>query len=420
MSSLKDRLHRLLRASERYTATDMVYMAESGLWLTLGTITISLCSLVLYIVFARVLPKEVYGTYQFFLSVAAIIGSLGLTGMNSAVARAVARGYEGTFRMAVRAQLRWGLLPFLIALALAGYYALHGNATLAVGLVVIGVFAPLVNALNTYAAFLQGKREFRRGYLYGLIWNLPFYGVLIVCAFLFPGALVLLTANLLVQVVMLFVVYRRTLRTFKPNDEVDPDALAYGRHLTVMNVIGMVNAQIDLVLAFHFLGAAQTAVYSFATAVPERLSGLFKFLPTAALPKLSEKSPAGIRMAFGKRIWWVALAMAVLTALYALAAPALFAFLFPAYTEAVPYSQLYGLMIVASLSGLFTTALTAGRNVKELYVFNILSPTFQILLQLAGVIVWGLWGLIIARLGAQFLSLLLALVLLFRKPPSAP
>jgi len=412
---MKNRLVALLRFSERYTKTDMVYLAKSGWWLTLGTITISVLSLLLYIIFARVLTKEVYGTYQYLLSISAIIGSLTLTGMNSAVARAVARGYEGTLKIAVEAQLRWGVIPFLVSLAGALYYFWNGNMVLGFGLVLISFLTPLISALNTYSAFIQGKKDFKRGYFFGLLWNVPFYGALITISFFFPSALILLGVNLVVQAVMLFFTYRATLKTFHPNTKVEPGALLYGKHLSLMGVIGSLSNQIDIVLAFHFLGAADTAIYSFATAIPERLSGLFKFLPAAALPKLSEKTPEQVRGAFGSRIWVVVLLMFLFSGLYAATAPFIYHVLFPTYASAVPYSQVYGLMIVASLSGLFTTALTASHKLRGLYIFSSVTPTVQLALQVLGTIFFGLWGLIIARLTSQILSLLLSIFLLRKK-----
>jgi len=415
MSPLKERVLSALRWSERYTKTDMVYLSTSGWWMNLGTLVISVCSLALYIVFARVLPPEVYGTYQYLLSGAAIVGALTLTGLNGAVARAVARGHEGTVRKAVAVQIRWSIVPFLASCAVAAYYLLEGTLILALGFFLIGILAPIINTFSIYASFLQGKKDFRRGFWFGMGWNIPYYLALIATAFLSPTVLALLFASLGVQAAALGIAYARTLHAHRPNNKIDVEAISYGKHLSVMGLGGVVVTQIDTILAFHFLGPAAVALYSFATAIPERLSGFFKFIPSAALPKFSEKSPAQVRKAFGSRLWIAVLCMTLFAGAYALAAPFLFQILFPAYLESVPYSQLYALVIVASLGGLFTTALTAQRDLKGLYVFTVISPIVQIVLQVLGAVFYGLWGLIVARLAAQFFSLLLAALLLFKR-----
>jgi len=413
MHPLKDRLHTLLRFSERYTKTDMVSLASGGFWMTLGTIVSTLGSLALYVVLANTVSKEEYGIYQYLLSGSAIIGALTLTGMNTAVARAVARGFEGAVRRAVRLQLTFGIFPFLVAEAAALYYLFNDNIVLALGFCVIGIGMPIINAFNTYGAFFHGKSDFRRAFFYGLAWHLPFYGALIITAFFSPAALALLVVNLLTQGVATILLYRQVVRTQIRNDSHDPETLPYGTHLSVMNIPSTVAAQIDAVLVFHFLGAVPLALYSFATAVPERLAGFFKFLPTAALPKLSEKNPQDIRNAlFGVRIWLAIGAVCGAAIAYIFIAPYLFSFVFPAYLDAVPYSQWYSLIFFAVIGNLFVTGLTANRSVKALYVFNIVTPVAQIMLQVGGILLYGLWGLIAGRLAATAFSLLLSFLLL--------
>src|SRR5690606_7328003 len=96
INHVKTRLYKLLRWSERYTKTDMVYLARGGTWLTLGTIAATALAFISALVFANFLPKDVYGTYSFVLSMAAILAIPTLHGMMTATARAVARGYDGT------------------------------------------------------------------------------------------------------------------------------------------------------------------------------------------------------------------------------------------------------------------------------------------------------------------------------------
>lgn len=421
LTLFKNRLISLLRWSERYTKTDMVYLAGSGWWMSLGTVVLSAAALLLYIVLGNTLTPEQYGTYQYLLSAGAIIGAFTLTGMNTAVARAVAQTYEGTLERAVKTQLVFGILPFFIALGAASYYFLQNNYVLSVGFLIISIFVPLFSAFNTYGAYLHGKSDFRRGFFYGLAWHIPFYAAVIVTAFAAPFALALLFINFFVQTLATAYLYQRVLRTQVKNNHVDEEALTYGKHLSVMNLPGLIAGQIDAVLAFHFLGAAPLAVYSFATAIPERIAGLFKFLPSAALPKFSGKAPAEIRSAlFSTRVWLAVLGVIVAVIGYAVVAPFIFSLLFPTYVSAIPFSQWYGLIFISVIGNLFVVGLTAQRSVKELYVYNTASPVVQILLQFGGVLLYGLWGLIIGRLLATFFSLLLAIVLLFKTPSSSP
>lgn len=411
MTSLRDRTVALLRSLERYTKTDMVYLATSGFWSNLGTIFVSLSSLILYFVFAHYLSKEAYGTYQYLLSVGAIVGAFTLTGMNTAVTRAVARGYEGSLRQSIWIQLKWNIIPLIGSWAFAAYYLTHHNPVLGWGLVLIGVFVPLNNTFNTYGAFLGGKKDFRRGFLFSLWWNIPYYLAVAIVAIFFKAALVLLVANLVSQAIGLFLAYWATIAAYHPNSAEDPEMLRYGGHLSAMGLIGAIAGQADSILAFHFLGAANLALYSFATAVPDRIGALFKFIPAAAFPKLAERLPQEVRATLGRRLLLGTVASIILALVYIAAAHLFFAILFPAYIPAVAYSRWYALTLVTLMSGVIGNGLTAAGNVRTLYIFNTATPIAALILQVAGILIFGLWGLIGARVLTNLFVLLLGLVL---------
>ena len=100
---IKNRIYRLLRRSERHTKTDMVYLASGGFWLTVGQIISSAATFGLAIAFANLLPKETYGTYKFVLSIAGILTIFTLPGMVTSLTQAVARNFEGSVILALKA-----------------------------------------------------------------------------------------------------------------------------------------------------------------------------------------------------------------------------------------------------------------------------------------------------------------------------
>jgi O-antigen/teichoic acid export membrane protein len=405
---------RLLKATEKYTRTDMTYLARAGFWLNMSTIVTSFGGLLLYVVFGHYASKEVYGTYQYLLSFSAIVASFTLTGMNAAVTRSVARGQEGVLVRSVHVQLLWGALIFVLAGVCGCYYLLHGNATLGWGLVLCGIFVPINNALNTYGSFLSGKKDFRRGFSLALWYQIPYYASVALIAFLSGHALLLFTANLVSQCIGLFIAYRVTLAVYKPNDVQDPEVLRYGAHLSAIGLLGSVVSQMDSILTFHFLGATDLALYSFSTAIPDRIGSLFKFLPMAAFPKFAGRAPRDIRVGLARRLFLGTLVALVLAGLYALIAHFIFALLFPAYLEAVGYSQWYALSLGGVLTGVVVNALTAAGNVRALYGYNIASPLVTLGLEFGGILVYGLDGLIGARIIGSIFSLTLAMFLYWR------
>ena len=92
---MQNYLYRILRWSERYTRTDMVYLAKGGFWTGVKRVFGIPLGIGLSIALANLLTPEDFGVYKFVLAFAGIITAFSLTGMSTAVMQAVAQGYEG-------------------------------------------------------------------------------------------------------------------------------------------------------------------------------------------------------------------------------------------------------------------------------------------------------------------------------------
>lgn len=394
---------------------DIGYFGSAGFWMGASTVATAVWAFALYVAFARLIPPDAYGLYQFVLSIASVLGAFTLTGMNNAIVRAVSRHAEGELRVSVKLQLQWAVLPFAIALGVAGYYAYMGNGIIAAAVLITGFFVPITNAFNTYAAFLIGKGAFRSSFWYGQIYNLFYYGAILTALFLTHNPLLLVLVNLGVGCAVTAVLYVLVVRRYRPNDVRDGETIRFGAHLSVANVLSTMFLQLDNILVFHFLGAVPLAMYAFATNIPERVGALFRNVSVAALPKLSVRSPSAIRSSIVTQT----LKFSVLTALgflaYAAGASILFEIFFPAYGAAVPYTQVYALVLVLNLAaGLLGTALVAAKATREIYVYNMTNPIYGTLLMLVGVYYFGLWGIIAARGTTNLLNVLFLLTLLWR------
>ncbi len=410
MESLKGRLYALLRWSERYTKTDMVYLFSGGFWLSLNTIVPAALGLLLSVALANLLVPESYGLYQYLLSLALLVGALALPGMNVAVAQAVARGYEGTLQAAVRVQLKWAAVPAVLSLAGSAYYFLQGNLDVGFGLAAIAIITPLSCVFNTYVGFLEGKAEFRASFLLGTLINgLSYSSVFVALVWVRDGA-ALVIINLGVNAAAMCYAYYRTLKAYQANRRSDPEAITYGGHLSVMSSFTTVMNQLDSVLVFHFLGAAQLAVYSLATMLPERIGTLFNFIGTVSLPKLANRSLYDIQQHILGKALRVLLAGAAGTLLYILIAPLAFHILFPKYLSAIKYSMVYAPVIaLLALTSLANTTLAAKRRTREIYAVGFVQPLLLVGLQIPLLLLYGLWGMVAARLLSDVIGVCLGL-----------
>lgn len=410
VDKVRDTTHRLLRWSEQYIKTDMVYLFSGGSWLFAGQVVSLAAGFTLSITFGNLVPKDVYGNYKYVFALAGLFSAFSLTTMGNAVTQAVARGLDGALVQGFRAYLWWSIPSVLITLGTAVYYLFHSNTEVGYALLIVAAFSPLLIAFNLYAAFLQGKKDFRRSEMYGFFMStIPPLSLVTLVLLGLRSSVPVFFAVYYVSIVALSAYFHfRTLSIYKPHGATDPETTRYAMHLSLMNLPGRITSYVDKILVFHFLGAVPLAVYSFASAPTQyamRFNGIFG---TLALPKLAARDIPTLKKTLPRKMALHMAAAIAGTLVYVILAPYFFLFLFPQYIAAVPYSQVLGLTILTAPGVWLSQTLIAHMKKRELYLLNTLNPLIEIALYAALIPSMGLWGIIIAILVSGFFTFGLA------------
>ncbi len=399
--SLGNRPKGLLCSLERYTKTDLTYLSKGGLWLTLDVGGGALAGLILSVAFAYLLPKEVYGTYRFLIALFWVLTAFTMTGLSSAMSRAVTQGHEGVFRSSFALSIRFALPLSGIALCMSAYYFFQGNAVLGSGLLIIAALGPLMQSATLWSSYFVGKKNFKALFLYGLIFAFVPALCLIAVMQTTKDPLVLIFTYLASTILSGMVIARAILTRHRPNSEPDAEYKNLGWHFSVMNLLSTIAQQVDKIVVFHYLGAVELAVYALATALPEQIRSVFGSVSTLALPKFITRPFSEIKKTFWYRVYGFT-GLLVITAIgYVLIAPSLFKIFFPAYQEAIFYSQIFALSLVPAGNTLSITLLEAHKAKRELYIFNVVSPIFQIGALILLTSIYGLIGAVTARIASR-------------------
>jgi len=399
--SFKAKLYNLLRRSEKYTKTDMLYLAKGGSWLTGGEILNSATIFLLAIAFANLLPQETYGAYKYVLSLAGLFGIATLRGMSGAITQAAARNYEGVLVPAIKTRIRWGMFAALASIGTAGYYYLNGDNTLALSFLLIAAFLPLMESFMTYDSFLQGKKLFGVSVVYGAISQIAAVALMIATLFLTKNLLVILFVYFASWTIIRFVCLRLTLRKFKPNKEYDPKVISYGKHSSVVNITASIIGSLDSIIIFHFLGAAELAIYSFALLPVIQLRAFSNRFSTLAMPKLAQRPLIQIKTVLWKRMGFLFLLGLGASLAYIIIAPPIFKIFFPKYLDSIFLSQVFSFSLALTLGQSIFGATISSRLTmipkKFLYLSNIPSIvlTFSMFLLIQP---FGSLGIIFARM----------------------
>lgn len=403
MQSLKSTIFNILRWSEKYTKTDMIYLTKGSFWLNFNNIISSIFSFVLSILFARFVSKDIYGNYQFLISLVSIIGTLTLIGMNAAVTQAVARNLEGVFKDSVKTQIRFSIIPFFVGLIISAYYFLKGNLTISIPLVIAVLLMSIGSALNTWSAFISGKKRFDSLFFQSQIINILYYGTMVLIIAFYPKTTLLVIGNYGATFIGNLICYFYTLKKFEPNQEKEPEAISYGKKLSLSSILPMIALHIDNVLIFHLLGSQNLAIYAFASNIPEKFMSLVRPISIIAMPKIAEKAIGWEKKFFIQKLFRFAFLVTTMSIFYILISPSIYKNFFPTYTESIIFSQVYILAAAfAAITSFCLASIFASRS-SSIFKFNIWNPVINILTIVTGAYLFGIWGVVAGKIiGSAF------------------
>lgn len=408
MENLKNKTTAILHWLEGYAKTDMFYLFRGGFWALLSQILVSLATFLLAITFAHFISKEAYGEYKYILSIASILGSFTLTGLGTSVTKSVAEGYEGTLCVAFWKNIKWSILFLLLALGGAIYYFVKGDTSLGIAMLFVGSFSPIISSTNLYNSYLLAKKDFRRSAIYfNIIGNIFPTLCIIVGIFLTGNPVWLVSIYFASNAFIGVILYLRIINIYRPNKKVDAGALGYGKHLSLMSILVGLADNIDQVLVFHYIGPVQLAIYNFAIAIPNQTKGPMKALAGLIFPKFSERNDQEIRSGMKNKFALLLSVGIVSTILYIILAPYIFHIFFQKYLDSILYSQILGLSFLGLFSIPAEIYLLVKGKIKEQYFMNIFMSVIQIAATFLFILLWGLMGIVIARV---FIRLLRSLV----------
>ena len=381
--------------AERYLKTDVGYLARGGFWLGLSQVISALAGLALVVAFANLLPKETYGIYRFVLAAAGVLALTNLSGINVALARAVAQSAYQTYLPAFFERVRWGCLGALGALAAALYYSIAGDTVLAAAFLIAAAFLPFSDPLNVYEAYRQGLKDFRYRALADIAVRVLSAGALVAALVATDSVLVLIAVYFLSYSLMQALFFFHTLKDARSRASAGTAGTGlYGKHLSVMYIVSSFAAQADKLIVFHVGGAAVLAANSLAILIPDQIRTSMKNIAVLAIPKYAADSFEGVKRGLARKNLQIGLATVALAGAYVLAAPYIFSILFPAYSEAVLLTQLLALGLIDTLTLLPLSMLKAHQKTRELYHYHIITSMVQVALLFAGGLFYGVYGLI--------------------------
>lgn len=416
MEKLKSLGIGILKYSEKYTKTDMVYVAKGGFWLGIGQFVSSLSAFLTSIAFANLLSPDAFGIYKYIISINALLLITTLTGMDSAVTQSVARGYDGTLNTGVKEKMKWGVIGTMISFCIALYYFIQGNMVLSISFSITALFVPFFESFDMYNSLLWGKKLFDVQTKYNVIKKVISFFAVIITILLTKNIFIILAVYLLSTTIPNVILFYRTEKLYKSNISIDPESIGYGKNLSIINVIGLIVAEIDKILVFQYVGASDLAKYSLAMAPTDQIKGLMKNVNALAMPKFSQTNIVEIKKNLWNKVFILGFSTLLIVLVYILLAPIFFKLFFPKYLDSIIYSQVLAISLVpVVIAGFLHTILESQKANKELYQYNVYSNVLSLIVLWPLVYFFGLWGAVAAKTINRVTPLILGLSIIKNK-----
>ena len=346
---------------------------------------------------ARLATPADYGRFSFVTAILATLSIVTLPGLNLAITQGAARQQDGTLQVATHSRRRGGMVMAVIVLAVGGTLLTYGDRPTGWALLLVSPFVIGAYALDSGVAFLNGLHAFRPMALF------------LIAAAVLPGATValLLLAALPIPVVLVGYVLtlsivnlaalqhaRRSLR----NDDVDPATVQYGRRMTWISSLGLLQFYVDRVIVGATLGFVDLALYSAAKLFQQGLKTTWAAANQLVFPRLAASDVPEARAVTKRTLAPLMLAFTLFgTGLMALAPALIEITLGPDYAGSVTPARLLMLAVLVGIPGAqFEMLFRATSDERRLYTQRL---TFAVV-GTASVGVGALWyGTVGASLG---------------------
>lgn len=378
-----------------------------------------LCTLITSITFAHLLSKNEYGTYKLLLSISAVIGAFTLTGINTAVTRAIAQNTHSVYRTIVRYQLIWNMVVTCGVLIYTLFFTPPEGVSRYV-LYFITLATLFLTAFNTYSAYFNGKRNFALLTKASISTTLLQTLTVVIVALTTHSGTGIIIGIFTLQTLTAYYFHHKAKKEDSGITGDTKEIIHYGIKLSAISFFKNIAEQIDKILTFTILGPVALALYSFAYALPDQMRGLYKIIPSLALPHFSAKEEIRVRMQLKKYLLLLFVVALATSMLYALIAPIIFHLLFPTYNESIAYSQVIGITtILLALQIPLTSYLQAYKKTKAIIISN----SAQLILDSVAIFFfagrYGIWGVIYGKMLSALVLVSILYIFTFYSPLSA-
>lgn len=391
---------------------DTHYYAKNGAMVTLGHAVYLVRGFVSGYIVARFFDREVYGQYQFMLSVLGSFSVFALSGMAHSVTRAWARGDGFSLSGVMRPQFIATSIVSAALLLCVPFLPLFGREEFTAMFIVSALLFPLAPlAMVHFGGYSVGKARFDLSLKVTVVSS-----VLVIAA---TGAIILFRQSALLMLISALAITPLTQLAF--SWRVRPPAekgtkntqsiVRYAWQLTFATLPSDLVWYLDKLLISYFFGLNQLAVFTVALLIPEQAKIFAKqFIPMAFAKQAAHGDSAQRRRHLLKIVLFGTAVFIAGVTVYIIVVPWLMPILFPEYAshELVMLTSAAAITIVLMPGSLLTQFLEARGMINEVRLSTWIATGVFAVALVTLIPLWGPMGAIVARGLFRLVSVVIA------------
>ena len=405
-----------------YKLNNRRFWRDSGL-LILANVIVTLLGLIRTPVMTWVLPKEEYGMIGTVSAWMPFLQLLSLSGMDSAAFHYVAKNIPWAYFKNISIRLRWSLLSAIGFIGLSIYWHFHAQTNLAILFLVTGISYPLTTGLTVIPNVLAAKENYKSLFYYRILESLvDFTGFipLVLSSWIYSRIVSFYTANQLAAMIMqisycIWIANKlRQKEIAPPTPEEDHEFVTYGKHLTLISGISVLQQRTDALFVSALLPLETMADYSIGLIVAEQFKRLWIIYTNIRYPRLV-KMPTERRV---KRIWYEGAAIwggFILVLLFVVILAHFFIpIILPSnYVNSIILIDLLSLGFVIGVPGLIVeTYFRTEQKAKQQYYLRISAAIINIICPILFITAFGVKGAAIGKILSNAVMSIMGVILL--------
>ncbi len=400
--------------SQNLLNLDVKYFLKASTYSSIQQVIGVISGLIISYFFGHFASVELYGNYNYVITVVGFLTILALPGLNNYLIRSIGQKFDTSYLRGVKYKLIFSLIGIPIFIVIAVYNFINGQPSLGTAFILAGLFFPLLGPLQLFNEFFVAKKKFKEITFYSSLSSV--LSIILLCfSIYFSGSLlVILLAYFLAIFIPTLLGFTGSTKYIDKTRKKDKDLLHMGLFVTGLSILPWTTSYLGLIIITILLGPELLAIFVVAHKLPLYIQkNLFVFHKPLTAKLASQTNKQHIKTikkhSLKLILWGIGLAIP----LYVLS-PLIINFIFTQkYDTAIPLAQLLSLSVIPLPLTWLTEDILVFQKIKKPQLYAKFSINFiRIVLYFILIPIYKLYGLVVIYIFDRYITLAINLFII--------